>query len=312
MNITKNTTVSHHVVGIDIGGSHITTAIVNIEREEIEKESRTKRSVDTKGASEEILEKWCTAITKAIAVLPPDGELLGYGVAMPGPLDYDKGICLIKGLGKFEALYGVNLRHALKSRLEIPERQPIIFRNDSVCFLLGEQWKGAAKGYVNLIGITLGTGFGSAFMRNGEIRGQGEEGLPPSGWFYNVPFKDGIADDYFSSRGLLRLYKEESGERLSDAVDIAKRASEEEAAKNTFLRFGCLLSEFLEPWIHSIKPDCVVVGGNITRSWKWFGSALVDMLNSKVPGVAIRPSLLFEDAALFGAALLPLRYKEPK
>jgi len=41
--------------------------------------------------------------------------------------------------------------------------------NDAHCFLLGESWIGQAKLYNKCVGITLGTGFGSAFMENNKI-----------------------------------------------------------------------------------------------------------------------------------------------
>jgi hypothetical protein len=55
----------------------------------------------------------------------------------------------------------------------------------------------------------------------------------------------------------------------------------------------------------------VVIGGNIARAWKWFGESLLSGLSDSPVPVDLKPSILFEDAALLGAALLPLRFREP-
>ena len=45
------------------------------------------------------------------------GGVRGVRLAMPGPFDYENGICLIDGLGKYAALYGTDLRAELGTRL---------------------------------------------------------------------------------------------------------------------------------------------------------------------------------------------------
>jgi glucokinase len=302
----------HWVTALDIGGTHITSVAVDVEKGQINESSRRNLAVDAKGSRQEILQTWREAVSGTMKAIPCCFGLLGLGAAMPGPFDYDKGICLMKGLGKYDSLYGLNIRRFFKKTLEITESLPLIFRNDAVCFLLGESWKGAAVHHEDVIGITLGTGFGSAFMRKGVIlEGIEGEGRPPGGWFYSVPYKNGMADDYFSIRGLLGRYQNETGHRLSSVIDLAQRASKEAEARKVFEKFGHELAGFLAPWLDSFKPDCLVTGGNIARAWQWFGVPLVEDLRKSSPHVDVKPSVLFEDAALLGAALLPLRFKEP-
>ncbi len=59
--------------------------------------------------------------------ISPGQAISGIRLAFPGPFDYEAGICLLQGLGKFDALYGVNLRHALACRMDIePEAGQIV------------------------------------------------------------------------------------------------------------------------------------------------------------------------------------------
>ena len=66
-------------------------------------------------------------------------------LAFPGPFDYERGICLMRGLGKYDALYGLDFGGELGRRLEIP-RDTIRFANDAAAFALGELHFGAGKG----------------------------------------------------------------------------------------------------------------------------------------------------------------------
>ena len=60
------------------------------------------------------------------------------------------------------------------------------------------------------------------------------------------------------------------------------------------------LAGILAPRVAQFQPDCVVVGGNIARSWPLFGPRL----QAALAPLACRPSALFEDAALLGAAAI--------
>lgn len=43
----------------------------------------------------------------------------GIRLAFPGPFDYEQGICLMKGLDKYDRLYGINLRQVFSERLGV-------------------------------------------------------------------------------------------------------------------------------------------------------------------------------------------------
>ena len=60
------------------------------------------------------------------------------------------------------------------------------------------------------LSITLGTGFGSAFISDRIPIVDGPL-VPKIGCVYHLPYRDGIADDYFSTRGLLGRYKKHYG-----------------------------------------------------------------------------------------------------
>lgn len=297
------------VVGMDIGGSHISAALVEAASGRVLEDSHAYFEVDANGSADAILDQWSRAA--AICLDRAARRAAGIGIAMPGPFDYDLGVSRIQGLNKYESLYGMNVRTRLKERLRLAESFPVLFRNDAECFLLGESWGGAAREFDSVIGLTLGTGFGSAFLRGGRLAADDDSGLPPGKWLYPAPFRGATAEDYFSSRGVVRRYGAMGGGDAVGVREIAERAEGDLRARAVLVDFGEALAEFMSPWIRRFRPDCLVIGGNVARAWRWFAPGLEGALGREFPCLAVRLSLLFEKAALLGAARLPLTESEP-
>ena len=62
----------------------------------------------------------------------------------------------------------------IKGTLEREFGLPVTVANDANCMLLGEVWAGAAKGYTDVIGVTLGTGVGGGILIGGGVSAQQE------------------------------------------------------------------------------------------------------------------------------------------
>ncbi len=298
-----------YTVGMDIGGTHVTAALVEAETGAIVRDSRTHETINSRAGAEEIFTAWESAASQALRAANEE-SVHGIGLAMPGPFDYENGIALLRGVTKFESLYGLNIRQRLKADLNLPPGFPVLFRNDAACFLLGEIQFGAARGHRDAIAITLGTGLGSAFLRNGELT-ENDPAMPPSGWLFDVPYREGIADDSLSSRGLIRRFAQLGGSPLANVRELALRAPSDPTARECLRTFGQDLANFLLPWLKSFRPTCLVVGGNIARASELFGPALTERLHTSLPDLVIQVTRLFDTAALLGAASLPLRYHEP-
>jgi glucokinase len=81
--------------------------------------SRAESPVDNKAEADEILTVWSDTLRQVMKGMQIF-NLRGIGFAMPGPFDYVKGTCLIRGVDKYENLYGVNVGKAISSRLGLP------------------------------------------------------------------------------------------------------------------------------------------------------------------------------------------------
>src|SRR5436190_12384899 len=99
------------ILGIDNGGSHITAGLVDMNGRKVLGNSVIRNKVDRHGTADEILTAWSNTIQLFQQKSATTNIKIGF--AMPGPFDYDAGICLIKGFDKYESLYGINIRTAL-------------------------------------------------------------------------------------------------------------------------------------------------------------------------------------------------------
>ncbi len=289
-------------IGTDIGGSHISCAAIDLVSGKILGETLTERAVNNQAQASEIIAVWAEALSGVLARVPLE-KVKGIGFAMPGPFDYIKGICFIRGVAKYENLYGFNVIDAISSSLEVPEDFLIRFMNDASAFAVGEAWAGSATKANRSLSITLGTGFGSAFISNRIPIVDGPD-VPKLGCIYHLPYKDGIADDYFSTRGLLGRYKNLTGKELSGVKEVAALAASDKIVSDLFTDFGDKLGLFLAPWLKKFKAEIIVIGGNISYAYSLFGDVFEDRLKKENCNCEVALSKLKEDAALLGSAYL--------
>lgn len=278
------------VAGVDIGGSHITAALINLHDRQILPGSQRRESVNANGTAEQIIEGWAAVIRSCFA---SNGSEPGRtGIAMPGPFDYPEGISLMKDQGKYRSLYGLKVGELLAGSLGI-SKDAVSFTNDAACFLQGELFGGVAKAYNNVFGITLGTGFGSAFARDGRATDAD---------MWCAPFRNGIAEDYFSHGALIARYADISGSNVSNVKELADLAETNEHAKTVFTELGMNLGEFLVSVLKVTPAELVVIGGNISKAFNKFYPALRAAFQYHELDTPVRVTELGEHASLVGAA----------
>lgn len=282
------------VIALDVGGSSVKNAIVASDGAVLLGPIVTP--IESSADAETILEAFAGIIRYWLIQL--DGKSpAGIGIGIPSPFDYENGICYIEeGQAKFGDLFGLNIRTALQSRL--PDAGlPIAFRNDAEAAILGETYYGAGRPHRRLIGVTLGTGLGSAFVADG-IRQIAGKGVPADdGMLFHVLINGEMADGIFSTRGLIARLKD-AGVVPIDIKEaaIAARAGDL-AARQVFTQFGADLGDFLSPYINDFEAEAVLVLGGIANTFDLFSPALAQSV-----AVPVKPGELKTNAALLGAA----------
>jgi len=277
-------------LGVDIGGSHITTGLVDLEHKQLIEGSIKRKFIDSRAACADILDGWSDIIRESYTEeLNPE---ITIGIAMPGPFDYNLGISLIKDQDKFKSLYQVNIKEELSKRLGIPSEN-IRFINDAAGFLQGEVFAGAAKGKTGVMGLTLGTGLGSAFCINFKATDAA---------LWDSPFLSGIAEEFLSTQWFIKRYKELTTVELAGVKELVSLLPEDHAATRVFMEFGHNLAQFLIPIINQHEIDTVIIGGNIAQAFHEFAPELTATLKGNQVDATLKISELKEHAALIGAA----------
>jgi glucokinase len=279
------------VVGaLDLGGTHVSAARVDTTSAAVE--GLVRAPLPAAAGGPQLLAGILGAATR---IATPPVERVA--VAVPGPFDYEAGICRISH--KLQGLYGLDLRRELAGGLGLP-RGAIVFLNDAHAFVLGEWWAGAARGHDRVVGVTLGTGLGSGFLDDGRPVTSGPR-VPPGGEIYRLEFRGRPVEETISRAALLDRYGRPAGADL-DVEQIAARAREGDVrAAAAFSSLASALGEFLEPLVRAFGPSCLVVGGSIAYAWDLLGTALERAL-ADVQGLTIARAERIEEAPLLGAA----------
>jgi len=290
------------VIGVDIGGSHITCMGVDLDRRILLPDFTGRAHVDCHDAADHILTRWAGCLNDVIRQFP-ENVINGIGFAMPGPFDYPTGRAQFKGVMKYERLYNINIRDEILDRLSLPEVFPVRFLNDATCFAVGESWMGTAAGFHRTVAITLGTGFGSAFLEDGIPVEQGEE-VPESGCVYHLPFGSSNADDHFSSRWFRRVYEERLARNSPGVKEMSEEAYTNPSVRAIFTEFGQNLGNFMAPWLVRFRANCITIGGNISKGYSLFEGPFRQALVSHNCDIQVFLSTLGEHAAIAGSARL--------
>jgi glucokinase len=257
---------------MDVGGTNIKTAVLNHDGIPVFRESFDAQANES---ASNIVNNFVSIIHRLNKKSKLD--IIGIGMAFPGPFDYENGISYMQNLGKFDQIYQLPfkklLREAIKKGGELKKNIPIIFENDATLFGFGVAHFDSVHRGEKIFCITLGTGCGSAFMENGKI--SNEIGIPENGWIYNVPFKDGVIDDYLSARGLMSIADEMKLNGYQDgSVLFQASKSGDRKALEVFDKFGENVKSAITPFIKLYQPERIVFGGQIAKSGKYFLNSL--------------------------------------
>lgn len=216
--------------------------------------------------------------------------------AFPGPADYKNGI--IGGyLPNFPCFReGVALSAFLEDRFDMP----VFINNDADLFACGEalagrlpqinsriKAAGSTRQFNNLLGYTIGTGFGFGFVSNNSLH-IGDNSCVETFCLRNKLFPELIVEEGVSVRGLKRSYARLSGHtghsyEPKDIFEIAEGSipGDKMAAIGAFAELGRIAGDAIATAV-SLIDGIVVLGGGITSARKYFMPALLEEMRSSI------------------------------
>jgi glucokinase len=301
-------------IAIDIGGRHVTCALVD---------DHGVRRKATQAVREPQL-KATLAIVEEIArrLLDEEGaaasSCAGVSIAFCGIVDDDHGCVLATADGKFEDAIACDLPAWSEQAFGLPLR----IENDARLALLGEWWGGAARGFADVVMVTLGTGIGGAAMTSGRLlqsrhRQAGAIGghLPvTTGGRRCLCGGHGCAEAEASTWALPEICAEQPGFATSSlaaelAIDFRTVFEHYDAGDGVA---AAVLDHCCQVWatlavalIHAYDPELLLFGGGVMSRADDILPRVRALVDDRAwtPGrtVRIARAALVEDAALYGA-----------
>ena len=294
-------------LAIDIGGTAVKLGIVDEEGRVL---SKTEQSVCFDNYETPILTTVLSAAEQFLKeqAVEPQG-LAGIGVSAAGQIDTRKGI-VAGTCGNLPNYIG----SPIKAELEAKFGLPTTVANDANCMVLGEVWVGAAKGYTDVIGVTLGTGVGGGIITGGRLL-EGARGLGGELGHFRLHALDGVActcgaigcyERYAATTALVR------GAQKMGLVAPDGRAIFEAAAAGNARTLAVLndwiseIAQGLAGLVHIFNPQLILIGGGVSAQQE----LLIDPLAAQVcksvmpafaEGLEIKAAALQNDAGLVGA-----------
>ena len=275
------------VMTLDAGGTKFSFSAMQAQRPVVESFALPSephdlaRSLDTLVAGFERV--------RSQAPAPP----VAISFAFPGPADYPRGI--IVRPPNLTAYRDVVLGPMLEDRFGLPT----FINNDGDLFAYGEAVAGflpfvnaelakagSPKRFRNLLGVTLGTGFGGGIARDGQLVAGDNSACGEIWLIRNKLDRNTNVEEGASIRAVRRVYAERAGLSLEDApeprliCDIADGATsgDRAAAREAFRRLGEVAGDAIAQAI-TLLDGLVVIGGGIAAAHRHFLPALVAEMN---------------------------------
>ncbi|WP_175615761.1 ROK family transcriptional regulator [Piscibacillus halophilus] len=299
---------AYHIVGVDIGGTVVEMAIMDLEGKVSSKSFfKTQDHV-----GDFFVEKLATEIIKLIQDSGKDTEqFLGVGIGVPGMTDIENGVVIDAPTIKWT-------NFPLVSSLEPLLPFPVYIDNDVNVAALGEHWKGEGRYEDNFVMITLGTGIGSGIIINNQLyRGHsfaaGEVGYMITDKSlaeekYEEAFKGfGFLDNHvggssFTTRMIQTNYQDMT------AKEIFIKAQQKDAIAMTIIDdVMSHLAIALVNVISVINPKKIVLGGGISKSIGPYLSTLEEKVRRHIPMDFELAVTKLQDVSLIGAGRLFLK-----
>ena len=290
-------------VGVDVGGSSIKSAIIEIVDEAV-KPSKIERISTPNSSAGKIFDAICDQIQEYRQQHP---DIKGVGIATAGLVDTESGS--VNYAGNLPADWsGVSITKEIESRTGLACH----LENDANSFALAESTYGAGKSKGIILGIALGTAVGAALVVDGKVYSgsngfAGEVGhmiVEPNG-LYCVCGQVGCLETRVCQSAIL---KESGAKNFAEAVaSLSKINSNAREALDTYedwLTIGIINALVL------YAPEIIVLGGGLVLGYPRLVAEVEEKVKARssvfpAEQVRIKQSKLMAAATLTGA-ILPL------
>jgi glucokinase len=317
-------TDDQHFVGVDLGGTTLTAAVVDVKTGE--RVGRHRVPTEAKEGHDAVMARMADLVGEAIYDAGMEkSDVGGVGVGVPGVLDLEQGLTLF-----LPNLPGEWRKVPLRDTLQEATGLPVTLLNDVRSFTLGEKTFGAGRNVDTMVCFAIGTGIGGGIVIDGELHlglggTAGEVGHhvidpfgPRCGCGSRGCLEAHASGPAIVAMGLKAITQGRTtsiGERVSYDLNkvtpkvIAEAAYDGDAiAQEIYERAGFFIGIGVANLITIISPEMVVIGGGVAQA----GEILFDPIRrtaretvkvAPIEDVEIVQAELSTDAGLMGAAV---------
>lgn len=313
------------VIGLDLGGTKLSGGLFDEEGNILERRGTELLGRGGKEAGSLIAEM---ARELARAARGRGLEVAGIGAAVPGIAYHGTGGVWAPNIPGWE-------EYPLKRELEAAAsdfRNRVKVDSDRACSILGEKWRGAARGCDHAIFVAVGTGIGLGVLVNGKVLRGAHDIAGATGWMaLERPFREGYAAcgcfEYAASgEGIARVARDLLREAPAQKSELRAKAPDRITARDVFAAADrkdpvadTALERAVAYWgmatanyVSLFDPDRIIFGGGV------FGPALRFLPDIRkeaekwaqpisMKKVELVPAELGVDAVLIGAGYLALQ-----
>jgi len=302
-------------LGIDLGGTKLSLAELTEQGEIL---FRNSISIDKREGKE----VGNLIVSETHKILESHDNIQSIGIAIPGIYRSKTGTVWAPNIKGWDD-------YPLLAELQSATVLPVTIDSDRAAYILGESWKGKAKGCQNAIYLAVGTGIGAGILIDGKIL-RGEHDIAGAiGWLaLQQPFEEeyiscGCFEHHASGEGIAKVAREvllradeyngmlrnkEAGDLTAyDLFDAYQK--DDIVAKKVFgvcIRFWGMAVANL---VSLFNPEKIILGGGVFGPAVQFIPAIIEEAKKwaqpiSMKKVSIEASSLGGDAGLYGAGLL--------
>ena len=256
-------------LAIDIGGTAVKLGIVDETGKVL---CKGEQSVNFDGYQTPVLDTVRKAAKEFLtAQAIPVENLSGIGVSATGQIDSRKGI-VAGTCGNFPNYINSPIRAELERLFGLP----VTVANDANCMTLGEVWVGGAKGYTDVIGVTLGTGVGGGILTGGRLL-EGARGLGGELGHYRTHALDGVPctcgatgcwERYAATTALVRAAQEKDPAWKDGRAIFAAAEAGNETVLALLDAWTDEIAQGLAGMVHIFNPQLILIGGGVSAQQK--------------------------------------------
>jgi glucokinase len=292
------------VLAFDVGGTDMKAALLD-EHGRMLESTRVPTPLAGERTGDRVVEE-VSRIAEELTARHPEAHPRAAGLLVPGHVDDARGVGVFaENLGWREFPF----RDRAQAALDLP----VGFGHDVRGAGEAEHRMGAARGFDDVVVVTIGTGIAAAVFIDGRLHtGGGLAGEIGHDRVAEGPVcacgGHGCLEAVASAAAIARRYTLRTGRRVAGAKDVLdlKRAGDPNAATDWSIALDALALG-LSHVVALLAPQAIVVGGGLSEA----GEELLQPLRERLDGILTfhrRPQLIKAsigaDAGLFGSALV--------